>query len=261
MSTEKNYWELVDGDLDGWARLIFRNPPANTLSFDAQAKLLAVLEELESRTDVRVVTVESAVEGFYCSGAEITELDSLADPAQSRQIVARLHMMFSKLENLPQITVSVIDGVAAGGGAELALACDFRVARAGVKIGLPEVKLGLIPGGGGTQRLAHLLGARRALQLIISGKLLDADTAARMGLVDRVATEGTALEGARAWIAEFASFSGVALRAAKRAVYASAGSDGYGAEIEAFATCAASEDMAEGVAAFLERRPATFRHR
>lgn len=261
MIDEYRYWTIADGRIDGIKRLIFRNPPVNTLSFESQRELGLLLSRLESSEDVGIVTVESGTEGYFCSGAEITELDSLSSDVRAREVVGDLHRLFSRLENLPQITVAVLDGSAVGGGAELALACDFRVARSKIRFGLPEIKLGLIPGGGGTQRLARIIGQHRALQMILSGKLLDGSGAQSLGLIDRVTDEGGASELADAWVLELGAAPRIALRAAKRAVKASGDIFGYEVELEEFVRCAGSDDMKEGVAAFLGRRKPVFKHR
>ena len=260
MMDEFQFWSLSDGKIEGAKRLIFRNPPVNTLSFESQRELGLLLTQLESSEDIRVLTVESGTDGYFCSGAEITELDVLSSDASAREVVGGLHSLFSRLENLPQITIAVLDGSAVGGGTELALACDFRVARSEIRFGLPEIKLGLIPGGGGTQRLSKIVGQHRALHLILSGKLLKGSDAQTLGLIDRISETGGALDLADALVIELGAAPGIAMKAAKRAVKASGNAFGYEVELEEFVRCAGSDDMKEGVAAFLERRKPNFRH-
>ncbi|MDP1794248.1 MAG: enoyl-CoA hydratase-related protein [Acidimicrobiales bacterium] len=248
-------------EADGTALLLIDNPPMNALSFALQAELDDMLGELERRNDVRAVVVAGADDRVFSAGAEITELDRLRDPDEAARIVARLHRIFARLEHLPQPTVAAIEGAAVGGGTELALACTFRVAGATARLGLPEVRLGLIPGGGGTQRLARLVGLAAALDLILGGRTLGAEDARAAGLVHRVADAGGARAAALEMAASLAALPRVAVQAAKRAVLAQGTDDGYAAELVAFVAAASSADMPEGVDAFLAKRLPRFTHR
>jgi enoyl-CoA hydratase len=250
----------LDDVTDGVATIVLDNPPMNALSFAAQEQLDEILRDVEQRDDVRAVVVTGAGRVFS-AGAEIGELEDLRRPGESRRIVARLHAILDRLEHLPQPSIAAIDGAAVGGGTELALACTFRVAGQSAKLGLPEVGLGVVPGGGGPQRLPALVGAAVALELILTGRLVAADEARDIGLVHRVVEKRGARAAASAWARELAARPKVAVQAAKRAVLAAGTDDGYAAEVDAFAAVAASADMLEGVNAFLEKRPPAFSHR
>jgi enoyl-CoA hydratase len=252
---------LEPTDVDGVAVLVVDNPPMNALSFALQAELDEALAQLEQRDDVRVVVVAGANEKVFSAGAEITELDALRDPAEAARIVERLHRIFGRLEHLPQPTIAAIDGAAVGGGTELALACTFRIAGSSVKLGLPEVRLGLIPGGGGTQRLPRLVGVAAALEIILGGRTLGADEAVSVGLIHRVVDSGAARAAALEYASVLAAQPRVALQAAKRAVLAQGTEHGFATELNAFVAAASSDDMAEGVDAFLGKRPPRFTHR
>jgi enoyl-CoA hydratase len=164
----------------------------------------------------------------------------------------------------PKPTIAAINGYALGGGCELALACDLRVAARSARFGQPEVNLGILPGGGGTQRLPRLVGSGRAMRLILTGELIDAETAERIGLVDEVVDDDTLRERAAALADRIAGHSPVALRLIKEAVRAAAEmplTAGLAFERELFVTAFSSEDRTEGVAAFLEKRSPDFRGR
>lgn len=246
---------------DGVAVVVLDNPPMNALSFAAQTQLDEVLGELERSADVRAVVVTGATARAFSAGAEISELPLLREPGQAERVVARLHAIFDRLERLPQPTIAAIDGAAVGGGAELALACTFRVAGEKARFGLPEVSLGVIPGGGGTQRLPGVVGRARALDLVLNARVIGADEAHALGLVHRLAPAGEARSAAASWAAELAARPRTAVQAAKRALLAAGRPDGFEVERSSFAEAAVSEDMREGVSAFLDKRTPVFRHR
>lgn len=241
--------------------LVIDNPPMNALSFSLQGELEVILGEIAANDGIRAVIVASSSNKVFSAGAEISELDRLRDPLEADNVVGRLHEIFDRLERLPQPTFAAIEGAAVGGGTELAMACTFRVAGRSSKLGLPEVRLGLIPGGGGTQRLPRLVGDATALELILTGRVLTADEAHELGLVHRVVDVGQALPSAVEWATEVAQNPRVAVQAAKRAILMSRTADGYAAERSSFVRCCTSDDMAEGVEAFLAKRPPSFTHR
>lgn len=166
------------------------NPPRNFLNAPMVAELNALAGALESDKDVRVLVLTGGVEGIFITHYDVGELSTLSDRMQGAEASppAELHAMHQallKLQALPQPVIAAINGTAMGGGCELALACDFRYMAVGGLIGLPEVRVGILPGAGGTQRMTRLLGAARAMELMLLGNVVDAETAERIGLVHR----------------------------------------------------------------------------
>ncbi len=200
-------------------------------------------------------------EKAFIAGADIGELAKL-DPVDGREHARRGQSVIDRLERLPFPTIAAINGYAYGGGLELALACTLRVASENAKMGLPETSLGILPGYGGTQRLARLVGAARAMELILtSEKGITAAEAHRIGLVNRVVPAGQALAGARDLAAKIAANGPIACRYAMESIRRGLEmplTDGLAFEATLFGLCAATEDTKEGMAAFLEKRPARF---
>jgi enoyl-CoA hydratase/carnithine racemase len=234
---------------DGVAVLTLERPPMNAIDESVVRGLLAASDELAADTTVRAVLVRSAVEGVFMAGADLTTIAGL-DASQVDTIV-QVQSAFTAFAELPQPTVAAINGHALGGGCELALACDFRfMARNHGLIGQPEVRLGLIPGAGGTQRLTRLLGTGKAASYLMKGLQVGADDAERDGLV-HFAVEEDALEGrALDFAAGLARQAPIALRAIKRAIRAAETPGGYGVERDGFREVLLSEDAQTGVAAF-----------
>ncbi len=196
---------------------------------------------------------------IFAAGADIVELDGSGAPA----VGANFARALGALAAIPRATIAAINGYALGGGLELALACDFRVCAEDARCGLPEVLLGVIPGGGGTQRLPRLIGSSRAKELILTGRQVRAEEALSIGLVNRIAAPDDVLEAAHTWAAELAAGPVLAHGLAKAAVdrgLEGTLADGLAVEQEAFAAAARTEDAARGIASFNERGPgkATF---
>jgi enoyl-CoA hydratase len=248
---------------------IGREGPVATLTIDRQDALNALdvatltelrdrLRELADDTGVRAVVLTGAGEKAVVAGADIKDLSGL-DPEQAKGWGNLGHEAGRLLETMPKPTVAAINGFALGGGCELALACDLRYASSRAKLGQPEINLGIVPGWGGTQRLARICGIGVAKELVYTGRTVDAEEALRIGLVNAVADPvlDRALETAR----ELASKSPVALSLAKRLCNLTLGIDHAGGlEIEAneFGELFASEDAKEGLAAFVEKRAPSF---
>ena len=225
-----------------------------------------VLEELDGvfsafATDRQVgAAIITGAGRAFVAGADIAEIATL-DSAGLEQMSAAGQAIFSRIERLPKPVIAAVNGFALGGGCELALACHIRVASEHAKFGLPEVKLGLIPGYGGTQRLPRLVGKARALQLILSGEQIDATEAYRIGLVDAVATATTLREVAHSIALQVSKNGPVAVARALEAVHEGFDrltDDAMAIEARLFGSLGATKDMAEGTAAFLAKRPAKF---
>ena len=249
--------ELVRLDVDaGIGTIRLDRPPMNALSRQVQEELRSVALEVTERSDVRAVIVYGG-EKVFAAGADVKEMAgwSYTDVVDAG---ARLQSSFTAVAKIGKPTVAAITGYALGGGCELAIACDFRVAGANAKLGQPEILLGIIPGAGGTQRLPRLVGPSRAKDLIYTGRFVGADEALAIGLVDRVVAAEEVYAQARALVAQYANGPAYALRAAKEAI--DSGLDGdlaTGLEIERlqFAGLFGTQDRAIGMASFVEHGP------
>ncbi|HEX6765392.1 MAG TPA: enoyl-CoA hydratase-related protein [Polyangiaceae bacterium] len=213
---------------------------------------------------VRAVVLTGSGDKAFCAGADLKERATMTDDAV-REMLALYASEFAWLERSPFPVVAALNGAALGGGLELALACDFRVAAPHAVLGLPETSLGVIPGAGGTQRLPRLVGYSKALELVLLGTRVGADEALAMGLVNRVAPAGVSVvEDALSWLAPIVDGAPVAQRAALYALRAARErplADGLELERKAYETCLASEDRREALAAFAEKRKPVFRGR
>lgn len=251
----------VDLTRDGNLAVLTLNRPEamNALSFEILGEIGAALDAVAAMPDVRALLVTGAGDKAFCAGADIKELRGRALIEQKRG--AELgQAVFTKLDALPVASIALVGGYAFGGGCELALACSFRLANANAVFGLPEVKLGLIPGYGGTQRLPRLIGESRALEMILTGRSVKADEAERIGLVNSVVA-GDLIEAGREFAARFTRYSLPVLGFARQAV--TRGGDlplAEGLRIEADLSTLAyrTADAEEGMAAFEEKRKAQF---
>lgn len=238
------------------------NPPLNLVTLELTAQLGAVLDELAVDRDVRAVVVAGNDRAF-CAGSDIAEFEGLAGRVLEGKLLAEGEV-YTALASLPMPTIAAIEGNALGGGFELALCCDIRVASVGALIGLPEVGLGAIPGSGGTQRLPRLVGAGRAKRLILSGEPVDASTAERLGLVEQVVPTGAAEESAVRLASTIALRGPLAVREAKRLIDLAFDTDlgaGLREEQRASERVFSSEDLLEGARAFFDKRPPRFEGR
>lgn len=229
----------------------------NALDADTVREFHAALDALDS--SVRVLIVTGAGDQVFVAGADVRTLLART----SRDVLAAANnRLFARIEALPFPTLAAINGFALGGGLELALACDIRVASTNAKLGLPETGLGILPGAGGTQRLPRIVGLGHAKEMILAGTIHDAETAARIGLVNRVVAPEELMPSVRALAGKIAKRAPVALRLAKLAVNASSNASAdWGMQLEVVAQTVlnATSDMREGMSAFLEKRPAEFR--
>jgi len=254
--------ERLEGDDAGIVLLGLDRPAAkNALGRQLLAEFRQALADLRSDPAVRVVVVHSLVPGVFCAGADLKERAGMAQ-AEAVAFVQGLRAAFTELEDLPMPVVAALEGAAFGGGLELALAADLRVAGAGAKMGLVETSLAIIPGAGGTQRLPRLIGASRAKELIFSARRIDAAEAERLGLVNRAAPAGGALEAALTLAREILPNGPVALRMVKQAVNRGLGLDrdsGLALEQACYAQVIPTQDRLEGLAAFRDKRKPQYR--
>ncbi len=247
---------------DGVAEVTVNRPDKlNALNAALIAELDGCLAGLAADPAVRAVVLTGAGEKAFVAGADIGELADLGAAAAER-LAARGQALMDRIENLGKPVVAAVNGFALGGGLELAMACSFRYAADSARLGLPETGLGLIPGYGGTQRLPRLVGRGRALELILTGDMIDAPTALGLGLVNKVVPAAELMAATRAVAARLAQRAPLALRAALQAVNQGLGmgQDG-GCRLEGalFGVCGASQDAREGCAAFLGKRKPVFR--
>jgi len=245
----------------GVATLRIDRPPMNALSAEVQDELVLAAAELTERTDVRAVVVWGGPR-VLAAGADVKEMAAMSY-ADMVLRVDRLQAGLGALAAVPKPTVCAITGYALGGGLEVALACDVRVAGDDARLGVPEIQLGIIPGGGGTQRLARLVGPARAKDLCFTGRHVRAEEALRIGLVDEVVAPDDVLSAATARAERYAQGPALALRAAKAAIDRGIGvpiEDGLAIERDLFAGLFATEDRERGLTSFLTDGPgkATF---
>ncbi|MFJ6073077.1 enoyl-CoA hydratase/isomerase family protein [Streptomyces sp. NPDC093065] len=241
---------------DGVGTLRLDRPPMNALDVATQDRLKELAEEVTRRDDVRAVVIHGG-EKVFAAGADIKEMqvmDHAAMIARSRA----LQDSFTAVARIPKPVVAAVTGYALGGGCELALCADFRIAGENAKLGQPEILLGLIPGAGGTQRLSRLIGPSKAKDLIFTGRQVKADEALALGLVDRVVPAAEVYEQAHAWAARLAKGPAIALRAAKEAIDTGLETDietGLAVERNWFAGLFATEDRERGMRSFVEEGP------
>lgn len=252
----------LDGGDEGIVLLGLDRPGVkNALGRQLLGELESALVLLAEDAAVRVLLLHSLVPGVFCAGADLKERAGMS-MEEAEAFVDRLRSTFSRMEALPMPTLAVIEGAALGGGLELALACDLRVAGAAARFGLPETTLAIIPGAGGTQRLPRLVGRTRAKDLIFTGRRIGAEEALAVALADRLAAEGEALQAALALARQMSANGPIALRAAKEAIDRGLDRDleqGLALERTCYARVLPTQDRLEGLAAFRERRKAVFR--
>jgi enoyl-CoA hydratase len=249
--------KLVALDVEGGVGTIrLDRPPMNALNTEVQEELRAAAHEAGARPDVRAVVVYGGPTVF-AAGADVKEMATMSYADMAARS-GGLQSAFTAVARIPKPVVAAVTGYALGGGLELALCADVRVCGDNARLGQPEIKLGVIPGAGGTQRLPRLVGPARAKDVIFTGRFVDAEEALRIGLVDRVVAPDDVYAAARDWAAQFATGPALALRAAKEAVDFGLESDlSTGLEIERvqFAALFATEDRGIGMQSFVEHGP------
>jgi len=245
---------------DELAVLQINRPEAlNALSFQLIRDISAALHEVDASL-ARALIVTGAGEKSFCAGADIKELMNRTLDEQKRG--AELgQSVFAQLDRLRIPSIALVNGYAFGGGCEIALACTFRLAAPRARFGLPEIKLGLIPGYGGTQRLPRLIGEARAMEMVLTGRTVEAEEALRIGLVNRI-VEAPLMDAATAFAREFTGYGRLALQFAREAVQRAATTtlaEGLRAEADLSTLAYRTADAEEGMRAFVERRPAQFK--
>ncbi len=257
MATEQVILKKIDGHV---ATLTINRPDKlNALNIATRSRMVEELNDLAANDDVRVVIVTGAGEKSFVAGADIAEFEGRSPVDQFR--VMTDSSMFLAVDEFPKPIIAAINGFCLGGGCELALACDIRIASEKAKLGQPEINLGLLPGGGGTQRLPRLVGMGAALKMLYTGDFIRADEAYRIGLVDEVVAPDQLQARTKELADTIASKSPVALRLIKQAVRTSMRTsldEGLKQEVTLFSLAFASEDKKEGVEAFLNKRQPTF---
>jgi enoyl-CoA hydratase len=257
--------DLIGLELGRVARLELVNPPLNLVTRDLLLELDAALATLADAPagDVRAVVVSGRGDRAFSAGSHVGEFESQRGPT-GRERHELESGVARRLAGLPMPTIAAIEGNALGGGLELALCCDLRIASERARLGLPEVRLAVIPGAGGSQRLPRVVGAARARELILTGRVVGADEAARIGLVHEVVPAGGAVARATEIGEEIAARGPLAVREAKRLLDLATETDidtGLAAETEASVRIFETEDMLEGARSFFEKRDPDYRGR
>ena len=228
------------------------NPPANSISKDVIDGLAAGWKRVEDE-GARAMVLASPNPALFCAGADIKAFTQM-DAAAGEQMLSGVHELLRAWERSRVVTIAAVNGLAFGGGCELAMACDVRLAASSATFGQPEVNLGIIPGFGGTQRLPRLVGEAKALEMNLTGEAISADDAYEHGLVNRVVADHELFDTAMAWARKLGAQAPIAVEQVKRASTAAGLDDGIAAEKAGFATAFGSEDAKEGIAAFLQKR-------
>lgn len=236
------------------------NPPLNLVTVELTRAFDRALAGIEDDRDVRCVVVTGTGDRAFCAGSDVKEFEALQGRVGEGKLLLE-KAVYRRLARLPVPTIAAIQADALGGGLELALCCDLRVADERAKLGLPEVRLGVMPGSGGTQRLPRIVGIVKSKELILMGEIISASEAAEIGLVNRVAPAGQTLDEAMSMAETIAARGPMAVREAKRALDVAGDltlDEGLAYELDASERIFSSQDMLEGAQAFFEKRQARF---
>ncbi len=257
-----NYKNIIFQVEDGVATITFNRPKVmNALSNDLLGEFANALDTIAADEEIRALILTGAGNKSFVAGADITELATF-NALQARLFAQAGHNIFDRLQELAIPVIAAVNGFALGGGNEIALACDFIYASENALFGLPEITLGIIPGFGGTQRLPRLVGTNIAREMIFTGKMISADEAHKIGLVNRVCSGENLMKDVMKTAKGIVSKGKVSLRAAKQVIKNGMNVDlatGCAMEIDAFSLCMASCDAKEGTSAFLEKRKPEFK--
>lgn len=251
-------------ETEGPIAIVTLNRPKalNTLSSNLVEELDAVMDEIEKRHDIRAVIITGG-QKVFAAGADLTEIVEIKTPVQVRSYITKVQGVFNRVEGLDKPVIAAVAGLAFGGGCELALVCDIRIAAGNARFALPEIKLGLLPGAGGTQRLPRLIGAGLAKQHIFSGDPIDAQEAYRIGLVNKVVPTDSLLEEAVKMAMAFTERPGFTLKTIKGLVNEGLNmplEQALAHEMRCFEIMFSTEDKNEGVTAFVEKRKPVFQN-
>jgi enoyl-CoA hydratase len=252
--------DLVVVDKGQITTLTLNNPPLNLVTVELTHQLDSALANIEADRGVRCVIVTGTGERAFCAGSDVKEFESLKGRVGEGKLLLE-KAVYRRLAHLPMPSIAAIQADALGGGLELALCCDIRIADETAKLGMPEVRLGVMPGSGGTQRLPRVIGLARAKEMILTGGIVDATEAGNIGLVNQVVSVGEAMSAANAMAETVASRGPIAVREAKRALDIAGDApldEGLAKELDASERVFSSEDMLEGAKAFFEKRPPEF---
>jgi len=233
----------------------------NALNSELLGELCSLLDEIAADESARVVIITGSGDKAFVAGSDVKEMQPKTS-VTIREFVLANRLALEKIERLPKPVIAAINGYALGGGCELALACDLRIAAETARFGQPEINLGIIPGAGGTQRLTRLIGMAKAKELIFTGDMIDAGTALSLGLVNKVVPQASLLAEAKALGAKLAAKSGTALALAKAAInsaWQTTLATGLDMEMQNFSLAFATEDQKEGMSAFIEKRKPQFK--
>jgi enoyl-CoA hydratase len=257
-------YETITVERRGAVAVLTINRPdkLNALNNKVHAEGVSALDELRTDESVRVLVITGAGQKSFVAGADIGEFEGQTPVTQRNAFHQR--SLFNSLDSFPKPVIAMVNGFCLGGGNELAMACDLRLCSETAKFSQPEINLGIMCGGGGTQRLTNLVGETRAMEMVLTGEMIDADTAERIGLVNHVhpaeELEARTMELAN----KIAEKAPIALQLSKEAVKFAARSnldEGLRREVDLFAICFSTEDKQEGVSAFLEKRKPVFKGR
>lgn len=253
-----DYTKLLVEKEDGYIVATISNPPANALGQAVLGDLNDLLDRCLEDSEVRAIVITGSGDKLFSAGADITEFASIQ--AGSRPKIEG-NMVFSRIENYPKPVIAAMQGSAFGGGSELAMACHLRIMSASARMGLPEVKLGIIPGWGGTQRLPRLIGKTRALEMILTGDPVSAEEAFSYGLINKAVPAGEVLAGAKALAARLAKGAPLAIREIILAINRGLNTtleEGLKIEAAGSKVVFASQDAKEGATAFFQKKPPNF---
>jgi len=252
---------LIFQQEDGIAIITLNRPKAlNALNSETMKELDQLVGSIDANPGIKIVIITGGGEKSFVAGADISEMQNM-NALEGRSWGRFSQAVFNKIENLPQPVIAAVNGYALGGGCELAMSCDIRIAAENAKFGQPEVLLGVIPGFAGTQRLPRLIGKGRAKELMFTGDQIDAQEAYRIGLVNKVVPAAELMDAAKKMAAKIMSRGPIAVQLCKSAVNEGMDMDldsGQAYEREAFGVCFATDDQTEGMKAFVEKRPAKF---
>ena len=246
---------------NGIATITLNKPKSmNSISNELMSELDGVLDLIAADNEIAVVII-TGNEKVFAAGADIKEISQINTPVKAHAFVETIQSLFNKLERIPQPVIAAVSGLALGGGCEMCMACDIRIAADNALFGQPEIKIGVIPGAGGTQRLPRLVGVGRAKELLYTGDPIKAEEACRIGLVNKVVPLATLMDEARAMASKIAKQPGYALKMTKIVVNDGINMDLRSAnayESRSFEQLFATEDQQEGMKAFIEKRKAVF---